>query len=287
LNCYALNSVASEEDKDNFYSELEAVIRKEKSYYKYTCGDFNAVVENGSDGNWRLGRHGNEIRNDNGFRLLDLISANTEHTESMEVLENNSDLQERRQRGYRKLSSNRFVVHPIQTVHEDHTESFGCHTWESPNGQTHSEVDHILISRRWSLMDVTVLPSFVRGSDHRLLRAKIRLNEHIFKRDTHRGPPTRSPEYNETKQQKAMETYHWRKIENPTEDYEELVKGLTSCAKAAMESHGSKDERLDPKAKQLLRPRGEIKRDPNATHLEKITINKACRVAVKESLREH
>ncbi|KIH63578.1 hypothetical protein ANCDUO_06122 [Ancylostoma duodenale] len=126
-------------------------------------------------------------------------------------------------------------------------------TCEIPNGQTHPELNHIPTNRQWSLMDVTVLPSFDSGSDHRLLRAKIRLNEHIFKRDTHRSPPTRSPEYNETKMQKAIETYHSRKIENPTEDCEELVKGLTSCAKAAMESHRSKDERLNPKAKQLLR----------------------------------
>ncbi|KIH50536.1 hypothetical protein ANCDUO_19385, partial [Ancylostoma duodenale] len=53
-----------------------------------------------------------------------------------------------------------------------------------------------------------------------------------------------------------------------------------------MESHRSKDERLNPKAKQLHR-QGEIKSDPTAAQLEKITINKACRVAVKESLREH
>ncbi|KIH67297.1 hypothetical protein ANCDUO_02378 [Ancylostoma duodenale] len=54
-----------------------------------------------------------------------------------------------------------------------------------------------------------------------------------------------------------------------------------------METHRSKDERLSPKAKQLPRRRGEIKRDPKATHPEKITINKACRIAVKESIREH
>ncbi|KIH67296.1 endonuclease/exonuclease/phosphatase family protein [Ancylostoma duodenale] len=151
VNCYAPNFVGSEEDKDNFYSELEAVIRKEKSYYKYICGDFNALVGNGSDGNWRLGRHGNENRNDNGFRLLDLMC-------SCNLFHGNSIFEKRQHRRW---------------------------TWESPNGQTHSELDHILTNRRWSLMDVTVLPSFVSGSDHRLLRGKIRLNEHIFKRDTH------------------------------------------------------------------------------------------------------
>ncbi|EYC46025.1 hypothetical protein Y032_0411g969 [Ancylostoma ceylanicum] len=54
-----------------------------------------------------------------------------------------------------------------------------------------------------------------------------------------------------------------------------------------MENHNSTGERLNAKAKQLLRRRGESKRDPTATHLEKITINKACRIAMKESLREH
>ncbi|EYB91984.1 hypothetical protein Y032_0199g1651 [Ancylostoma ceylanicum] len=136
-------------------------------------------------------------------------------------------------------------------------------------------------------MDTTVLPSFDSGSDHRLLRAKVRLNHRTFKRDTHRGPPIRSPEYNEAKLQKAMDAYHWKRAENPTEDYEELVKGLTFCARASMENHKPTGERLNAKAKQLLRRRGEIKRDPTATHLEKITINKACRIAMKESLREH
>ncbi|EYC41316.1 hypothetical protein Y032_0573g150 [Ancylostoma ceylanicum] len=105
-------------------------------------------------------------------------------------------------------------------------------------------------------MDTTVLPSFDSGSDPRLLRAKVRLNHRTFKRDTHRGPPIRSPEYNEAKLQKAMDAYHWKRAENPTEDYEELVKGLTFCAKASMENHKSTGERLNAKGKQQLR-RGE------------------------------
>ncbi|KIH58406.1 hypothetical protein ANCDUO_11386 [Ancylostoma duodenale] len=84
VNCYAPNSVATEEDKDNSYSELEAAAGKEMSYYKYICVDFKSLVGNGSDGNWRLRRHGNEARNENDFRLLDLMfSCNQFHGNSV------------------------------------------------------------------------------------------------------------------------------------------------------------------------------------------------------------
>ncbi|KHJ93043.1 hypothetical protein OESDEN_07051 [Oesophagostomum dentatum] len=45
-------------------------------------------------------------------------------------------------------------------------------TWEPSNDTTHAEIDHILTNRRWCLLDVSVVPSFCCGSDHRLLRAK-------------------------------------------------------------------------------------------------------------------
>ncbi|VDL75388.1 unnamed protein product [Nippostrongylus brasiliensis] len=38
---------------------------------------------------------------------------------------------------------------------------------------------------------------------------------------------------------------------------------------------------------ELLEQRGAIKLDPNASHLERITISKACRLAVKESIQAH
>ncbi|KAK6728367.1 hypothetical protein RB195_005798 [Necator americanus] len=46
---------------------------------------------------------------------------------------------------------------------------------------TRAEIDHILSNRRWCLLDVSVVPSFCSGSDHRLLRAKTRLSHTMEK----------------------------------------------------------------------------------------------------------
>ncbi|VDP20546.1 unnamed protein product [Heligmosomoides polygyrus] len=49
-------------------------------------------------------------------------------------------------------------------------------------GKAHMEkyvrrIDHVLTNRRWGLFDVSVLPSFDIGSDHRLVRAKLTLKK--------------------------------------------------------------------------------------------------------------
>ncbi|KAK6039980.1 hypothetical protein COOONC_22515, partial [Cooperia oncophora] len=44
INCYAPTSAATDEEKDAFYKELEEMIKRERSYYKYVVGDFNAVI---------------------------------------------------------------------------------------------------------------------------------------------------------------------------------------------------------------------------------------------------
>ncbi|KAK6733925.1 hypothetical protein RB195_017596 [Necator americanus] len=64
-------------------------------------------------------------------------------------------------------------------------------TWESPNGATRAEIYHILTNRRWCLLDVSVVPSFCSGSDHRLLRAKIRLSHTMEKNICYRQRRTK------------------------------------------------------------------------------------------------
>ncbi|EYB98098.1 hypothetical protein Y032_0134g1852 [Ancylostoma ceylanicum] len=160
-------------------------------------------------------------------------------------------------------------------------------TWESLNGLTRSEIDHILTNRRWSLFDVSVLPSFDTGSEHRLIRAKITLNKKNCKRDTHRPAPHKIPTFKSADLESAIESNTWTLFEDPTEDYDHLVRGLLKCADASRLSQPTTTPRLNAHATALLEKRKAVKLDPNATHLEKVITGKACRVAVKESLRDY
>ncbi|XGW29616.1 hypothetical protein V3C99_009009 [Haemonchus contortus] len=208
INAYAPTSVAAQEEREEFYRLLEKTIQEEKSYYKYVVGDFNAVVGTNCSGDWRLGPYGSGDRTGNGELLLNLLYAcRLFHGNSM----------------FEKPANQRW-------------------TWESPNGRTHTEMDHILTNRRWSLLDVSVLPSFDTGTDHRL---------------------------------------------DPTEDYEHLTKGLLKCADISRRPHLARIPRLSALAVSFLGKRRALKQDPNANHVEKVLANKACRTAVKQSLREY
>ncbi|CAD6189595.1 unnamed protein product [Caenorhabditis auriculariae] len=157
-------------------------------------------------------------------------------------------------------------------------------TWKSANGATTNEIDHILTNRKWTSLDVAVLPSFDIGSDHRLVRAKIRINSKVRKRDLHQPPRPRRPVYDAATLEKNISEYKWSHNDDPTIDYKNLCDGLIRCAEPAARSTSSLPPRIDQKAKEMLRKRGEIKRDPASTHLERLTIDKACRIAVETSL---
>ena len=60
---------------DAFYGQLEEVIRNEKSFYTFVVGDFNARVGKGNGEEHRTGRFGIGDRNENGDRLVGLMSA--------------------------------------------------------------------------------------------------------------------------------------------------------------------------------------------------------------------
>ncbi|XP_061769322.1 craniofacial development protein 2-like isoform X3 [Nerophis ophidion] len=145
VQVYAPTEVASEEDKDAFYSQLQAVLDAIPSYdIKMLIGDLNAEVDGGRRGlNATVGPHGSaNSTNDNGERLLLLSSTN-----GLSI-------------------GNTFFKH--KQIHKM--------TWVSPGGGTRNELDYICINTRWrsSLLDVCAHRGADVGSEHFLVVGKIR-----------------------------------------------------------------------------------------------------------------
>ena len=135
---YAPTSSYEEEELEAFYMDLERLYREDHTFFKVIVGDFNAKIgPRRTAEELHIGTHGVEW-NEQGERLSEFIM--TTHT-----IHGNSQFQ--------KPSHLRW-------------------TWESPGGQFHNEIDHIIVNREFCLTDVAVVPKFYTGSDHRLLRAR-------------------------------------------------------------------------------------------------------------------
>ncbi|VDM52307.1 unnamed protein product [Angiostrongylus costaricensis] len=152
INCYSPIDAADEYELNAFCYQLEEVFRNDKAYHKFVVGNFNAKTGKTNESEYRIGNLGLGQRNENGNRLAGLAAARLFHGT----------------RFSRRKKERR------------------CWTWESPNGMTYAEIDHILKNRRWCLLDTSVGSSFCTGSDHRLLRAKIRFSCKLEKNFLHR-----------------------------------------------------------------------------------------------------
>ncbi|KAK6748245.1 hypothetical protein RB195_001085 [Necator americanus] len=75
MNYYSRTSAANIPELDAFYEELEEVIGNEKSFHKFVVGDFNAKLGNTTEEEYGIGRFGLGDRNENGNRLVGLLSA--------------------------------------------------------------------------------------------------------------------------------------------------------------------------------------------------------------------
>ncbi|KAK6762617.1 hypothetical protein RB195_023369 [Necator americanus] len=237
INCYSPTSAADDFELDAFYEELE-VVRNEKSFYKLVVGDFNAKLGKATEKEYRIGRFGLGDRNENGNRLAGLLSvARLFHGNSL----------------FMKKDHRRW-------------------TWESPNGATRAEIDHILTNRRWCLLDVSVVPSFCSGSDHRLLRAKIRLSHTMEKNICYRQRRRKEVVYDDCVLEDSLSQGDWHIEEDPNVDYEMLLRGLRACAERALKPRTTNMDRISKTTKELLGRRRTLRLDPNASHIERPTI---------------
>jgi len=152
LNVHAPSKEKSDESKDSFYEDLEQVFDHFPKYrMKILIGDFNAKVgrENifkSTTGNESV----HQDSNDNGVRLVNFATSKNLVVKS--------------------------TMFPHRNIHK--------YTWTSPDGNTHNQIDHILIERRRqsSILDVRSFRGADCDSDHYLVVAKLRERLAVIKK---------------------------------------------------------------------------------------------------------
>jgi hypothetical protein len=144
LNVHAPTEDKTDDGTGGFYRELERLFDKFSKYHrKILLGDFNTevgreVIFKPTIGNKIL----HEISNDNGVRLINLVTSKNLRVKS--------------------------TMFPHRNIHK--------YTWTSPEGKTHNQIDHILVDRRRhsNVLDVQSFRAADCDSDHCRVVAKVR-----------------------------------------------------------------------------------------------------------------
>jgi len=144
VNVHAPSEEKSDESKDSFYEDLEQVFDDFPKYHmKMLLGDFNAKVGRENIFKPTIGQESlHQDSNDNEVRLVNFTT------------------------------SKNLVVKSTMFSHRN----IHKHTWTSPDGKTHNQIDHILIDSRWhsSVLDVRSFSGADCDTDHYLVIAKVR-----------------------------------------------------------------------------------------------------------------
>ena len=149
-------------------------------------------------------------------------------------------------------------------------------TWRSPNGRTVNQIDHICISKRFggSLLDVKVCRGADIGSDHYLVRGRLRIKLMSIKKNQERKLAI--PAIEHLRDRSLVLEYNVAlsnrfdclepevDLESMWDDFKESVSQV-SMEVLGQRSRRRKDRHLSQKTKDLLVERGEFKRrDPNS-----------------------
>ena len=143
IACYAPTEEAEEEEKDEFYEQLDEEIRTTPRHdVLMVIGDLNAIVGEDNTGRERaMGTQGFECANNNGERLSDLCV------------------------------ESRLVICGTLFRHRDIQKT----TWRSPDQRTVSQIDDVIINQKWrrSPQDIKANRGADIGNDHALVVATV------------------------------------------------------------------------------------------------------------------
>jgi len=243
IQCYAPTNAAEEEEKEEFYSSLQALLgRAPRRDLKIVMGDLNAKVgDDNKDKELFMGKHGVGVCNENGELFTDFCAFN--------------DL---------VIGG---TIFPHKKIHKT--------TWTSPDGKTDNQIDHITVARKWrrSLLDVRARRGADVASDHQLLVATFKTKLKSFNDQSGRPHHKFNAQY--LKDKERRETFNCEiknkfealagLVEESVEDHWTVLQQTwkTTCTEVLGKKEREHKEWLTPETWAKIEGRRELKQKIN------------------------
>lgn len=167
-------------------------------------------------------------------------------------------------------------------------------TWKSPDGKTKNEIDFILTNKKAIVEDVSVLNNFEYNSDHRLVRAIVKINHKTKRYHTQK----QKNDIRKIMEDKDMNLYldqlmvkcKWTSINKPTiqETYDLLENGILSSARnTILENNTNKVDKITEKTKKLIKERELLRQNEHRLTIEeKLYLKQLKKTCKKEARRD-
>lgn len=239
IQIYAPTSTHTDEEIELLYEDITSALEQSKTHFTILMGDFNAKIgikgTSDSDGEL-IGNFGLGERNARGEMLADYV-----HHKRLYIM--NTFFSKKPQRRW---------------------------TWRSPDGSVKNEIDYIISDKKHIVKDVSVLNRFSTSTDHRMVRAKIKIN---IKQERHKLIQKKNTkilsEIIETNQDKYREMLNKKMSTQQYQDNlsincltEKLTKDiLTSTKKACMGTKHNRPQKISKETQEIIKNRRKLKKD--------------------------
>lgn len=252
IQTYAPTSDYSEKEVENYYEDISTALQEGKTRFTLLIGDFNAKIGSKMDeAETAIGQHGLGERNERGTALIEFLHHNKLYAMNTFFQKNNN----------KKW------------------------TWISPDGKTKNAIDFVCSNRRDIVSDVDVLNRFSTGSDHRIVRARLKIN--IRKERTNM---ILNKNYNKWNTPKNINEYEEQlnnslKI-NDHMTVDKIYENITASVNAAIGNNcqsQNKEQKLNQRTKTLMKQRREM---TDKTTAEYRNINKEITKEMRKHKRE-